>query len=279
MNTPSFIKKDTTGSALVAVMIFATLILLLSGSLLQYTSNERRLNEDNQLLLRARNEAENLSLYAAEQLTQKLYRNRSASLQAYIGGTNQINPPPVTGSSTVLPPYVSPTSLEVLAGLTTANALAPITDPTDTNYGLYASQNIVQIIAKATASKTSVGSTTVYNEQDMQLTMLPLFQFAIFYNMDLEISPGSNMTITGPVHANGNLIARDQTGFTNTIQFTGRVTASGAFFANTAYKGKIYNEFGDADAGPGGTGPLLFQDINGTVTNIYTGSRWQDQLW
>ena len=33
----------------------------------------------------------------------------------------------------------------------------------------------------------------------------PVFQFAIFYNLDLEINPGTAMTIKGHVHSNGNI--------------------------------------------------------------------------
>ena len=35
----------------------------------------------------------------------------------------------------------------------------------------------------------------------------PVFQYAIFYNMDMEINPGPAMTINGLVHANGNIWA------------------------------------------------------------------------
>ena len=34
---------------------------------------------------------------------------------------------------------------------------------------------------------------------------IPVFQFAIFYNVDLEVEPGPNMTVTGRVHSNGNI--------------------------------------------------------------------------
>lgn len=33
----------------------------------------------------------------------------------------------------------------------------------------------------------------------------PVFEFAVFYNMDLEVNPGAAMTINGLVHVNGNL--------------------------------------------------------------------------
>jgi len=34
---------------------------------------------------------------------------------------------------------------------------------------------------------------------------IPVFQVAIFYNVDLEVEPGPNMTVTGRVHSNGNI--------------------------------------------------------------------------
>ena len=41
--------------------------------------------------------------------------------------------------------------------------------------------------------------------QNFQLARIPIFQFAIFYSMDLEINPGAPMTVTGKVHSNGDL--------------------------------------------------------------------------
>jgi hypothetical protein len=42
-------------------------------------------------------------------------------------------------------------------------------------------------------------------QQNVQLATIPAFQFAIFYNVDLEIEPGPNMTVTGRVHGNSNI--------------------------------------------------------------------------
>ncbi|MFN0008999.1 MAG: hypothetical protein ACKVXR_13945 [Planctomycetota bacterium] len=39
----------------------------------------------------------------------------------------------------------------------------------------------------------------------MNARATPLFQYAVFYDSDLEIQPGPNMTIRGRVHSNGNL--------------------------------------------------------------------------
>jgi len=59
-------------------------------------------------------------------------------------------------------------------------------------------------------------------QQDVQLAVVPVFQFTIFYNMDMEICPGPNMTVKGRVHSNGNLYAQPQAQLT----FMGDVTSA-----------------------------------------------------
>lgn len=270
------------GSALVAVLFLVTIMSLLSASIISYSISERRSNERQRLQLRARNMAENVALYASEQITTKLYRLRSNSPIQFLNGTNQVHLPPAD----VLTTRFSATSdVELYAGLTSVTNYLFI-DPADPanasnpNVGLQASTSEVPIIAKSTMSHPTVGAVTAYAQQDLQVAAIPLFQFAIFYNQDLEFAPGADMVISGPVHANGNFIARCQTGFSNTVQFTDRVTASGSFYADTAHLGNTYNEYGGADSGPGGTGPLYFQNPAGTVTNIKTGGgTWRDHKY
>ena len=42
-------------------------------------------------------------------------------------------------------------------------------------------------------------------ERMVDAGLTPIFQFAVFYNSDLEILPGPNFTLTGRVHTNGDL--------------------------------------------------------------------------
>lgn len=49
----------------------------------------------------------------------------------------------------------------------------------------------------------------------VNLETTPLFQFAVFYNADLEVFPGPNMTLNGRVHSNGNMYL----GSGNTLSF------------------------------------------------------------
>jgi hypothetical protein len=67
-------------------------------------------------------------------------------------------------------------------------------------------------------------------EQDFQLACIPVFQFAIFYTMDLEINPGAPMKVTGKVHSNGNLYSAPP----STLEFAQSVDAAGRICTNRA---------------------------------------------
>lgn len=63
-------------------------------------------------------------------------------------------------------------------------------------------------------------------EQDVQLASIPVFQFAIFYSMDLEINPGAQMKVTGKVHSNANLYCAPRVG----LEFMDGVGSVGRYF-------------------------------------------------
>ena len=267
------------GSALLTVVIFSGVMFVLTGSLLKYTANERRSNERNRLLLRSRNMAENVAIYASEQLTTKLRRLRSPSKIAFVKDANKIYLPPADVLTTE---NSQASDVEVLAGLTSSTGLKyidPAVYPNDPNKGLQVDTATVQIIAKSTMRNQAVGTVTTFVEQDLAVDLTPLFQFGVFYNMDMEYGPGPDMSIAGPVHTNGNLIARMQTGRSATLKFEDRVTSYGGFFANTAYKGSTWMADDSEDDGPGGTGPLLFTKASGGTVGIQSGSTWRDHFY
>lgn len=65
-------------------------------------------------------------------------------------------------------------------------------------------------------------------QQDVQIALVPIFQFAIFYNLDLEVNPGAKMDISGRVHCNYNIYAQPAAPLT----FLGDVTAAGQIILN-----------------------------------------------
>lgn len=74
--------------------------------------------------------------------------------------------------------------------------------------------------------KNNKGDVEAILELRFKSRLVPLFQFASFYNKDLEIAPGPAMTLSGPVHVNGDLYLN--TG--NILNIDGQVTTSGALF-------------------------------------------------
>jgi len=56
--------------------------------------------------------------------------------------------------------------------------------------------------------------------------LVPLFQFAAFYNKDLEILPGPSMVLSGPIHTNGDLYLNGDT----SLAISGQVTAAGSIY-------------------------------------------------
>lgn len=80
---------------------------------------------------------------------------------------------------------------------------------------------------------TSVGRNRARsNEAILDLTfqsrMVPLFQFMIFFQEDLEIFNGAEMTMDGPVHSNGDLYVGTQSG--GLTNYTGQVTVAGNLY-------------------------------------------------
>ncbi len=79
-----------------------------------------------------------------------------------------------------------------------------------------------------------VHALSVFKEDDLESILnmhlmsrlVPLFQFAAFYNKDLEILPGPDMTFEGPVHANGDIYL----GANATLTMEGQLTVAGQLF-------------------------------------------------
>jgi len=269
------------GSALITVIFLSAMFALLTASMLRYTLAEKRMNERHRMQLRAKNMAENISVYAAEQLTTKLYRTRATSAMAFMTGSNAISLPDSTGSSSVLSNvrFADVSGMEVRAGMLTPTAYTLVTDTNDSNYGLQVSTATVPVIAKATINHPSVGSQTAHVLQEMEISMTPLFQFGLFYNMDLELFPGQDMAIMGPVHTNGRLMARGEIGGTAVITFQDRVSAAQGLYADGQMKVAYRRRDGSSASGAGGTGAVNYARTNGSLVNLNNGTLWRDHRW
>jgi hypothetical protein len=86
--------------------------------------------------------------------------------------------------------------------------------------GYAATYRITSNAADIGARRNLIGAV----QQDVQLALIPVFQFAIFYNLGLEINPGADMTIRGRTHGNKNMYLQPSS---VTLTFVGDVTSAG----------------------------------------------------
>jgi len=62
----------------------------------------------------------------------------------------------------------------------------------------------IEMVARATVERPGLGAQTVHVRQFLQVRDAPLFAYAIFYNLPMEIAPGPKMDVYGNVHSNGD---------------------------------------------------------------------------
>ncbi len=116
---------------------------------------------------------------------------------------------------------------------------------------LAASYDTKQAAADAintTNAGTAAGNSSVNTvlQMDFKSKVIPLFQFAAFYENDLEINSITQMTISGPVHTNGNLKAISYNSasvgdFTQGIRFMDKVTVVEDVYNNTPFSSSCSN--------------------------------------
>ncbi len=269
------------GSALVIVMIFGVVLCLLAGSIIAYVVSERRLNHRTERLQESRLAAEALTEYGVAQIRQKFSARSNITLGA--SGTDSI----VLPSSTFWTGgNVQTASLELKAGtvttVVTGSGSMYYVDPSDPanqrdpNIGKWVLRRDVPILARATVDGDGVGAPiTSYALQRLAVRAVPLFAHAIFYNMDMELFPGPEMHILGPVHVNGNMFVSSQGNSTN---FEDSVTVTGNIYH--AWKSNKATAQGTSGESLGASSPVKFMSASGTLVSMYESStgKWMDSM-
>lgn len=136
-----------------------------------------------------------------------------------------------------------------------------------------------------TAKETSNG-VQVALRRDFYNNRIPIFQFGIFYEDDLEFHPGPRFDFGGRVHANGNLFLMANTG----LYFSSKVTTTGHVFTDIARNNESWTEWnenvfiknasGDYVQLRHNMGSVLHDTINGapvfgsTMPTVYRNSVW-----
>lgn len=216
-------KKSEQAHALLTVLIMAGISISVYAGLAQWTSSNTVVNDRNNTYNSAVAAAEGASEQALTYLARDFlnqsfnpasldfYKNQIpttswASHYQFGDGFGGVNKSSIFCSSTM-----AMTSLDSqfsgLYGMTYSCTVRSSAKPLGTPYNM-----------------------TAGVQQDLQLAAIPVFQFAIFYAMDLEINPGPIMKVTGKVHSNANIYTAPVAG----LEFMDDVTAVSNIYSNRA---------------------------------------------
>ena len=241
------IRRNRRGYALIIIICFLAACLVVFGSVMYWiTSNSRVTAQNNQF-----NMSEAAAEAAAEKvLSQMNYDFVAQSLSnsgAYYGSiipTTNINQQahyPINDQASWPIQYAytatngNPNQISVWMGPWTTNTV-PLNSQYTNLYGLVQPCTI-------TATATPISSNVSYAvpasvTESIQFASIPLFQFAIFYNMNLEIAAAQTLNIVGPVWSNAGLWSGSTTvTFANSVSAVGIATNGAGDPFCTGYTG------------------------------------------
>jgi hypothetical protein len=207
-------QHSRAGSGLVAAMIVLATIATLVGVALNLTSTFARQAGRQRTVLHAQSAAESAVEYIYAKWKQDIKANAYAAVPTSIFGLPSTlhpalasSPSTGTGLSPVFAPW--PLTLPTIVAYITTDQWGAITGSATQvkvwNVPGYPGWSGNSIFYRAQASVSGSGINAQGVRRYMQLTFVPLFQAAIFYEDKLEIHPGPPMTITGLVHTNSDL--------------------------------------------------------------------------
>ena len=209
--SPAISRPGRRGFALLITLVFLAIMLAAYAGLMGWVSTNSHITTRNNLF----GETEAAAESATESVLAVMMRDfNSQALNTAATYANATNLPSQSGwPGTFL---FSDTN-----GVTNATSVTAIGNPGWTNlparYSGLSGWGQVWDIASTTTPQNTADILSATVDQRVWFGTIPIFQFAIFYNMDLEINPGAAMTINGKVHSNDNIYA---TGDSATLPLT-----------------------------------------------------------
>ena len=216
--------SPAAGNALLTVMILLSISSIMVAGIYSYAKSNERLNQRNNDYIAATCAAEAATEKVLSQITTDFRNYGDGYLQQNLSSYTSMVPGSTETSSATNFDFenLSGQSGRVEVQFNTLNNFSTIGG----QYGpLRGFNDQIRIISNAKAKNSLDGVVgSVY--QDINLTRIPVFQYAIFYNVLLEFTPLPPMVVTGPVHCNTN-IYMDPAG---SLTFQSAVTSSGTIY-------------------------------------------------
>ena len=212
-------RSGRKGYALMIVLCFVFITLYTLGSLMQWTASSARLTGKNNQFLASESAAESADELVVATMTRD-YLNQSLNAVSSYTSLVPTNIPswPLTYQFTDASNTLNRTTVTLGAN---GSYLTPLSSQFSDLQG-YIQPVTISSTATPTGQTYNVPATVVEN---IEFDTVPIFQFAIFYNLNLEICPGGGMTIYGPVFSNGGIWASG--GYSGAVTFDSSVDAVG----------------------------------------------------
>ena len=216
-------QRNRRGYALIIILLSLAIMLIVFANMMYWTSSNS--------IVTARNNQFNMSEAAAEAAVEKVlsqmtydYISQSLSNDTTYYSTQFL--PTLTNEQANWPIQYAYTGtnggsnqVSVYLGAWTTNTV-PLGSQYTNLYGLEQDCSITAI-ATPIGQRYNVPATVC---ESIQFAAIPVFQFAIFYNMDLEIDPGQTMVIKGSVWSNGGIWSGSPVvSYLNNVEAAGQV--------------------------------------------------------
>ena len=213
-------KSNESGAALATAILMLALLSAIAMTVLAVVRNETRISGSDL----KRTQTFYASAAGIEKMTSDfsdLYQQTSRPTDAQVAAVADLYPTELltegfTLAQSAVPDNTTLAAMRTTQGLTDP-ALPQVTMPSDSAFnGLIATVKPYTLTSRA----TTVDGTQVTLTRNMNNYLIPLFQFGMFSDDDIELHPGPSFTFNGRVHANGNVYVA------GAVKFLDKVTSA-----------------------------------------------------
>lgn len=228
------------GSSLLLVMLLVFALSIIVAGMLSALVNDKRVNHRMTLAGEARNAAEGAAEVAVAEIDRRANSYSSLSVTPLAGFTF-----PAAVRTFLANGHVDAASIEFKAGNLSPLPTRPITidgsDPfymPDIDKGHPVVMRHAYVYGKASANDPISGRpVTTYISNLVQVREQTWLNYAVFYNLDMEMHSGSSMDIHGPVHTNQNAYLTSGAG--TSLEFYGALTTARGIYRKYKYGGTV----------------------------------------
>ena len=205
----SITPKKRRGYALLTTLAFLCVALIMFASLMGWVATNAKITKRNNLFNQSQAAAESATEIVIATMSRDFFSQRLNPASSYTGAASLLTQSdwPITFQFSDINGTANASSVNIGAFTTNWSGSLPAQFSGLSGIGQYC-----DVYSRATPQNVGENLTAM-NHQQVWFGLIPIFQFALFYNMDMEINPGPSMTINGRVHSNCNIYAGTGGGF------------------------------------------------------------------